>query len=169
MQKERTLPKNIRAVYPGSFDPVTNGHVDLIQRSATIFDHVIVAILQNAEKNPLFTVQERTLMLAEATGNLKNVSVTFFDGLLVDFVERMEASVIIRGIRAVSDYEYELQMALMNRRLSSKVETVFMLPAESYSFLSSKLVKEIAELGGSVSAFVPAGVDKRLCSKIGTK
>ena len=163
------MPKNIRAVYPGSFDPVTNGHIDLIQRSATIFDEVIVAILQNAEKNPLFTVEERTSMLAEATSSLKNVSVTSFDGLLVDFVERMEASVIIRGIRAVSDYEYELQMALMNRRLSNKVETVFMLPAEAYSFLSSKLVKEIAELGGAINGFVPAGVAKRLNSKFGTK
>jgi pantetheine-phosphate adenylyltransferase len=148
---------------------VTNGHIDLIQRSATIFDHVIVAILQNAGKNPLFTVEERTSMLKEAIANLNNVSVAAFDGLLVDFVERMEASVIIRGIRAVSDYEYELQMALMNRRLSNKVETVFMLPAEAYSFLSSKLVKEIAELGGSIGGFVPAGVEKRLCSKIGTK
>lgn len=163
------MPKNIRAVYPGSFDPVTNGHIDLIQRSATIFDEVIVAILQNAEKNPLFTVEERTLMLEEATSSLKNVSVTFFDGLLVDFVERMEACVIIRGIRAVSDYEYELQMALMNRRLSNKVETVFMLPAEAYSFLSSKLVKEVAELGGSISGFVPPGVEKRLCGKFGTR
>jgi len=148
---------------------VTNGHIDLIQRSATLFDTVIVAILQNTEKSPLFSVEERTAMLEEATRDLKNVSVTSFHGLLVDYVEQMGASVIIRGIRAVSDYEYELQMALMNRRLSSKVETVFMLPAEAYSFLSSKLVKEIAELGGSVSAFVPAGVDKRLCSKIGTK
>ena len=160
---------NIRAVYPGSFDPVTNGHLDLIQRSASIFDKVVVAILQNAEKNPFFTIEERALMLEEVTSSLKNVSVTSFDGLLVDFVERMEASVIIRGIRAVSDYEYELQMALMNRRLSNKVETVFMLPAESYSFLSSKLVKEIAELGGSISEFVPAGVEKRLKSKFGTK
>jgi len=160
-----------QAVYPGSFDPVTNGHIDLIQRSAALFGKVVVAILRNTEKIPLFTIEERAVMLEEAIQNLglKNVLVTSFAGLLVDFVERIGASVIIRGIRAISDYEYELQMALMNRRLSSKVETVFMLPAEAYSFLSSKLVKEIAELGGSISAFVPAGVDKRLCSKIGTK
>jgi pantetheine-phosphate adenylyltransferase len=156
-----------RAVYPGSFDPVTNGHIDLIQRSATLFDKVIVAILSNAEKTPLFTVEERAAMLEEATRHIPNVSVTSFDGLLVDYVERMEASVIIRGIRAVSDYEYELQMALMNRRLSSKVETVFMLPGEAYSFLSSKLVKEIAELGGAIRGFVPAEVEKRLRSKFG--
>jgi pantetheine-phosphate adenylyltransferase len=148
---------------------VTNGHVDLIQRSASIFDEIIVAILQNAEKNPFFSVEERTSMLEEATSNLKNVSVASFDGLLVDFVERMGASVIIRGIRAVSDYEYELQMALMNRRLSNKVETVFMLPAEAYSFLSSKLVKEVAELGGAIGGFVPHGVEKRLIRKFGTK
>jgi pantetheine-phosphate adenylyltransferase len=158
-----------RAVYPGSFDPVTNGHIDLIQRSATLFDEVIVAILSNAEKTPLFTVEERIVMLKEAIRDLKNVSVASFDGLLVDYVERMEASVIIRGIRAVSDYEYELQMALMNRRLSSKVETVFMLPAESYSFLSSKLVKEIAQLGGAIRGFVPADVERRLCIKFRTR
>ena len=131
-----------RAVYPGSFDPVTNGHIDLIQRSATLFDEVIVAILRNTDKTPLFTVEERIEMLNLAVKDLKNVTVTSFAGLLVDYVTEIKASVIIRGIRAVSDYEYELQMALMNRRLSSRIETVFMLPAEAYSFLSSKLVKE---------------------------
>ena len=156
----------IRAVYPGTFDPVTNGHIDLIQRSAALFDEVIVGILKNTEKIPLFTVEERISMLEEAIKNLKNVSVTSFAGLLVDFAEKVEASVIIRGIRAISDYEYELQMALLNRRLSNKIETVFMLPAESYSFLSSKLVKEIAELGGSINGLVPAEVEKRLCSKL---
>ena len=154
-----------RAVYPGSFDPVTNGHIDLIQRSAALFDRVIVAILRNTEKIPLFTVEERTEMLEEAVRDLKNVSVTSFAGLLVDFALQIQASVIVRGIRAISDYEYELQMALMNRRLSNKVETVFMLPAESYSFLSSKLVKEIAQLGGSIRGFVPADVEKRLRDK----
>ncbi|MGD0101298.1 MAG: pantetheine-phosphate adenylyltransferase [Acidobacteriota bacterium] len=154
-----------RAVYPGSFDPVTNGHIDLIQRSAALFDQVIVAILRNTEKTPLFTVEERTEMLEEAVRDLKNVSVTSFAGLLVDFALQIQASVIVRGIRAISDYEYELQMALMNRRLSNKVETVFMLPAESYSFLSSKLVKEIAQLGGSIRGFVPADVEKRLRDK----
>jgi len=158
-----------RAVYPGSFDPVTNGHIDLIQRSAALFDKLIVAVLSNRGKTPLFSAEERAEMLEEVVRDLKNVSVTSFDGLLVDFAEKIGASVIVRGIRAVSDYEYELQMALMNRRLSSKVETVFMLPAESYSFLSSKLVKEIAQLGGSIRGFVPADVEKRLCSKLRIK
>lgn len=158
-----------RAVYPGSFDPVTNGHIDLIQRSAALFDKVVVAILRNTEKIPLFTVEEREAMLEEAIRDLKNVSVTSFAGLLVDFVEQLGASVIIRGIRAVSDYEYELQMALMNRRLSNKVETVFMLPAESYSFLSSKLVKEISQLGGCIHGLVPADVEKRLSGKFQSK
>jgi pantetheine-phosphate adenylyltransferase len=154
-----------RAVYPGSFDPVTNGHIDLIQRSSALFDKVIVAILRNTEKAPLFSINERTVMLEEAVRDFKNVSVVSFAGLLVDFVEQSEASVIVRGIRAISDYEYELQMALMNRRLSSKVETVFMLPAESYSYLSSKLVKEIAMHGGTIHGLVPAGVEKRLYNK----
>jgi pantetheine-phosphate adenylyltransferase len=154
-----------RAVYPGSFDPVTNGHIDLIQRSSTLFDKVVVAILRNTDKTPLFTVEERTEMLQEVIRDYKNVSVVSFEGLLVDFAERIGASVIIRGIRAISDYEYELQMALMNRRLSNKVETVFMLPAESYSFLSSKLVKEIAQHGRSIRGFVPDHVEMRLSRK----
>ena len=151
-----------RAVYPGSFDPVTNGHIDLIRRSSTLFDEVVVAILRNAEKTPLFTSEERTDMLEQSVRDLKNVTVASFDGLLVDFVLKIEASVIIRGIRAISDYEYELQMALMNRRLSSSIETVFMLPSEAYSYLSSKLVKEIAQLGGSIHGLVPDDVEKRL-------
>lgn len=155
----------LRAVYPGSFDPVTNGHVDLIQRSATIFDQVIVGILRNAEKAPLFSVEERVEMMEEAVKRFKNVTVTAFGGLLVDFVEETGASVIVRGIRAVSDYEYELQMALMNRRLSTKVETVFMMPAETYSYLSSRLVKEIAQLGGSIHGLVPSVVERRLKKK----
>ncbi len=154
-----------KAIYPGSFDPVTNGHVDLIQRSSALFDEVVVAILKNMEKSPLFTIEERTAMLEEATQDLKNISIVSFAGLLVDFAEQVGASVIVRGIRAVSDYEYELQMALMNRRLSSKIETVFMIPGESYSFLSSKLVKEVARLGGSIQEFVPADVEKRLYDK----
>jgi len=158
----------IRAVYPGSFDPVTNGHLDLIQRSAALFDHVVVALLRNTEKIPLFTIEERTVMLEEAVKELKNVSITSFAGLLVDFVGQIGASVIVRGIRAISDYEYELQMALMNRRLSNKVETVFMLPAESYSYLSSRLVKEIAQHGGSIHGLVPGNVEKRLCEKLRT-
>jgi pantetheine-phosphate adenylyltransferase len=160
---------SIRAVYPGSFDPVTNGHLDLIQRSATLFDEVVIGILKNTEKTPLFSIEERTVMLEEAVRGIKNVSITCFAGLLVDFAEKINASVIVRGIRAISDYEYELQMALMNRRLSNKVETVFMLPAESYSFLSSRLVKEIAQYGGSIHGLVPGGVEKQLYGKFGTK
>lgn len=156
---------NTRAVYPGSFDPVTNGHLDLIQRSAALFDEVVVAILRNTDKTPLFTVEERKEMLELAVKDIKNVKVTSFAGLLVDYAVAIDATVIIRGIRAISDYEYELQMALMNRRLSSRIETVFMLPAEAYSFLSSKLVKEIAQLGGSIRDLVPAEVELRLGKK----
>jgi pantetheine-phosphate adenylyltransferase len=152
----------IRAVYPGTFDPVTNGHIDLIQRSAALFDRVIVAVLMNTEKSPLFTVAERVEMLEEVVEGLKNVSVTTFQGLLVDFADQSKATVIVRGIRAVSDYEYELQMALMNRRLSPHVETVFLMPAETYSYLSSRLVKEISQLGGSVRGLVPSAVEERL-------
>lgn len=160
---------NTKAVYPGSFDPVTNGHIDLIQRSAAVFDRVIIAILRNADKTPLFSVEERVEMMEEATRHLDNVTVTSFAGLLVDFADQIGANVIVRGIRYISDYEYELQMALMNRRLSDKVETVFMMPAEAYSFLSSKLVKEIAQFGGSVEGFVPPVVEKRLFSKFQMK
>jgi len=155
----------IRAVYPGTFDPVTNGHIDLIQRSAALFDEVIIAILKNTDKIPLFSLDERVDMLEVVVRDIPNVSVTTFDGLLVDFAERVEASVIVRGIRAISDYEYELQMALMNRRLSGKVETVFMMPAEAYSYLSSRLVKEISLLGGSVHGLVPEIVETRLQGK----
>ncbi len=154
-----------RAVYPGTFDPVTNGHIDLIQRGAALFDEVVVAILKNTDKVPLFSIDERIEMLEAAIKHIHNASVTTFDGLLVDFADRIGASVIVRGIRAVSDYEYELQMALMNRRLSSKVETVFMMPAETYSYLSSRLVREISILGGSVHGLVPELVEKRLQSK----
>lgn len=155
----------IQAVYPGTFDPVTNGHIDLIRRSAALFDAVIVAILDNADKVPLFTVEERIDMLEEAVAGIANVSVTKFEGLLVDFAEQAGAAVIVRGIRAVSDYEYELQMAMMNRRLSSRVETVFMMPAESYSYLSSRLVKEVSLRGGSVRGLVPPVVEKSLKRK----
>ena len=153
------------AVYPGSFDPVTNGHIDLIQRSAALFDKVVVAILRNSGKTPLFSVDERREMLGSAVCEIGNVVVIDFSGLLVDFAEHIGASVIIRGIRAISDYEYELQMALMNRRLSNRVETVFMLPAETYSFLSSRLVKEIASYGGAISGLVPENVERRLRGK----
>ncbi len=154
----------VRAVYPGTFDPVTNGHLDLIQRSATLFDEVIVAVLRNTDKLPLFTAEERVDMLRQVVRKQKNVWVTTFGGLLVDFAARNKASVIIRGIRAVSDYEYEVQMTLMNRRLSPRVETVFLIPAEAYSYLSSRLVKEISQLGGSVRGLVPPIVERRLRS-----
>ena len=150
------------AVYPGTFDPVTNGHIDLIQRSAALFDKVVVAILRNSSKTPLFSVDERKEMLELAVREIGNVTVADFSGLLVDYAEQLGASVIIRGIRAISDYEYELQMALINRRLSSRVETVFMLPAETYSFVSSRLIKEIASHGGAISGLVPEEVERRL-------
>jgi len=154
-----------RAVYPGTFDPVTNGHIDLIERGAALFDHLQVAILSNTDKIPLFSLEERIEMLEVAVRRYRNVSVATFEGLLVDYAEKIGASVIVRGIRAVSDYEYELQMAMMNRRLSSRVETVFMMPAEAYSYLSSRLVKEISQLGGSVRGLVPPAVEKRLKSR----
>jgi len=150
------------AVYPGSFDPLTNGHVDIISRGARIFDRIIVAILINAEKAPLFSMEERLKIAQEVFKDFPNVEIDTFDGLLVDYVERRRAHVIVRGLRAVSDFEFEFQMALMNRRLNGKIETVFMMPAENYSYLSSRLVKEIAELGGSVTGLVPEIVERRL-------
>lgn len=159
----------MRAVYPGTFDPVTNGHMDLIERSAALFDEVVVAILSNTDKTPMFTVEERVEMLKRVVKNLPHVSVTTFGGLLVDYAEQINASVIVRGIRAISDYEYELQMTMMNRRLSSKVETVFLMPAEAYSYLSSRLVKEISALGGSVHGLVPPLVERQLKIKHGHK
>src|SRR5271167_1182555 len=154
------------AIYPGSFDPVTNGHLDLIERGEKMFDLLIVAVLRNAEKQPLFTVPERVEMLREVTKHWSSVEVDVFDGLLVDFARKRGAGVILRGIRAVSDYEYELQMAMMNRKLESQIETVFMLPAEAYSFVSSRLVKELARLGGPIKGFVPALVEQRLRAKV---
>lgn len=156
----------IVAVYPGSFDPVTNGHLDLIARGAKIFDHLIVAVLQNREKAPLFSAGERVEMLREVTGQWASVEVDLFDGLLVEYVRRRQAHVILRGIRAVSDYEYELQMALMNRRLEPQVETVFMMPDARYSYLSSHLVREIAQFGGRIEGLVPPAVEERLRAKV---
>lgn len=157
--------KPILAIYPGSFDPVTNGHLDLIERGSKIFDRLVVAVLRNVEKQPLFSTAERCEMLREVTGVFPNVEIDLFDGLLVDYVKRRNAQVILRGIRAISDYEYELQMAMMNRKLAPQIETVFMLPAEAYSYLSARLVREIAQLGGPVNGLVPAVVEKRLRAK----
>jgi len=154
------------AIYPGSFDPVTNGHLDLIERGEKMFDRVIVAVLSNAEKQPLFSVPERVEMLREVTQKWSCVEVDVFHGLLVDYARKRGAGVILRGIRAISDYEYELQMALMNRKLEPRLETVFMLPSEAYSYLSSKLVREIAQLGGPLKDLVPAAVEQRLRAKV---
>jgi pantetheine-phosphate adenylyltransferase len=154
------------AIYPGSFDPVTNGHLDLIERGEKMFDRLIVAALKNVEKEPLFSLDERVDMLREVTKLWASVEVDVFQGLLVDYARKRGAGVILRGIRAVSDYEYELQMALMNRKLEPRLETVFMLPGESYSYLSAKLVREIAHLGGPLTGLVPPIVEQRLRRKI---
>lgn len=152
----------VRAIYPGTFDPLTNGHLDLIARGSKIFDHLVVAILNNSEKQPLFSVQERVDMIQETTRDFDNVSVSTFDGLLVDFARLQHAQALLRGIRAISDYEYELQMALMNRRLAPELETVFMMPAEQYSYVSSRLIRGVFRLGGSVEGLVPPTVIERL-------
>ena len=157
---------SILAVFPGSFDPLTNGHVDIISRGARLFDRLVVAILVNAEKSPLFTTAERVEMTRTVFASMPNVEVDTFDGLLVDYVERRKAQVIVRGLRAVSDFEYEFQMALMNRRLSESVETVFMMPAEQYSYISSRLIKEVFTLGGRVHGLVPDMVEQRLRQKV---
>ena len=153
------------AIYPGSFDPLTNGHVDIIQRGSRLFDRIVVAILLNVEKSPLFTVAERVDIAREVFQGNPNVEVDTFEGLLVDYARRKRAGVIVRGLRAISDFEYEMQMALMNRNLNPEVETVFMMPAEPYTYVSSRLVKEVAALGGSVSNLVPRLVEDRLRQK----
>jgi pantetheine-phosphate adenylyltransferase len=158
--------KRIKAIYPGSFDPPTNGHFDLIERGSKIFDELVVAILRNPEKDPLFSVADRRKMLESMTSAFDNVSVDTFDGLTVDYALRVEAQAILRGIRAISDYEYELQMALMNRKLQPGLETVFMMPAAKYSYLSSRLVREVAQLGGPIDCLVPDVVRQRLREKI---
>ena len=146
------------AVYPGSFDPMTNGHLDIIRRAARLFDRVLVSVLQNEGKSPMFSVQERMELIAECTRDIQGVEVHSFSGLLVDFMRRVEANVVVRGIRAVSDYEYELQMALMNRELYEGAETIFMIPAVEYTFVSSRLVKEVFRLGGDIGHLVPSPV-----------
>jgi pantetheine-phosphate adenylyltransferase len=156
------------AVFPGSFDPVTNGHLDIVDRGLAVFDRVRMAILLNPEKQPLFSVEERVAIIREAYRGNPRVEVDTFSGLLVDYAQAAGASVIIRGIRAISDFEYEFQMALMNRRLNPRIETVFMMPAESYSYLSSRLVKEVFQLGGQVTGLVPPVVERRLSGKYGT-
>jgi pantetheine-phosphate adenylyltransferase len=158
--------KKVIAIYPGSFDPPTNGHLDLIERGSNIFDELVVAILRNSEKSPLFSLGERRAMLESMTGEFSNVRVDTFDGLTVDYALRVKAKAVLRGIRAISDYEYELQMALMNRKLHPELETVFMMPAEQYSYLSSRLVREVAQLGGSIKGLVPEMVEQRLKEKL---
>jgi pantetheine-phosphate adenylyltransferase len=154
------------AIYPGSFDPVTNGHLDLIERGQKMFDRLIVAVLKNTEKEPMFSVPERVEMLREVTGHWESVEIDVFEGLLVDYARKRGAAVILRGIRAVSDYEYELQMALMNRKLEPRLETVFMMPGETYSYLSAKVVREIAHFGGPLAGLVPPTVEQRLRAKV---
>jgi pantetheine-phosphate adenylyltransferase len=154
------------AIYPGSFDPITNGHLDLIDRASKLVERLIVAILGNSSKQSLFTVTERTEMLCEATAGFSNVEIDSFDGLLVDYAARRNANVIVRGIRAISDYEYELQMTLMNRRLRPQIDTIFLMAGEAYSFISSKMVKEVISLNGSVSGLVPKPVEARLREKL---
>jgi pantetheine-phosphate adenylyltransferase len=156
---------SILAVYPGSFDPLTNGHVDIITRGARLFDRIVVALLVNPDKAPLFTVPERVEIARTVFASLPNVEVDTFNGLLVDYAEQRGAQVIVRGLRAVSDFEYEFQMALMNRRLSARIETVFMMPAEQYTYTSSRLIKEVFSLGGRVHGLVPDLVETRLRAK----
>jgi pantetheine-phosphate adenylyltransferase len=158
-------PRVRTVIYPGSFDPVTNGHLDLIYRAARLFDRVIVAVACNESKEPMFSMEERGKMLMDSIPGLDNVETDTFTGLLVDYVEQRKGDAIIRGLRAVSDFEFEFQLALMNRKLNGRVETIFMMPKETYVFLSSKMVKEIARLGGDISCFVPANVRQALLER----
>lgn len=159
----------MKAIYPGSFDPVTSGHLDILERARSVFDEVVVAVAVNMEKEPLFSVEERVALLREACGHLDNVQVDCFEGLTVDYAEQQGAKVLIRSLRAVSDFESELQMALMNKRLNDNVETLFMMTSAEYSFLSSSLIKELAELGASISGLVPKCVEERLHGKLRAK
>jgi pantetheine-phosphate adenylyltransferase len=159
------IPLMRRAIYPGSFDPVTNGHLDIIERARKLFDEVIVAVAHNDEKQPLLPLKERLDLLRETAGKIDNVRIAQFKGLLVEFARAEEAGAVIRGLRAVSDFEFEFQMALMNRKLDAGVETIFLMPKEEYTYLSSRIVKEIARLGGDVSGFVPPAVASTLSKK----
>jgi pantetheine-phosphate adenylyltransferase len=153
------------AIYPGTFDPFTNGHLDIVQRAAALFDEVIITIARNSSKKPLFSAEERIDMIKEATSSLDNVSVDSFDGLLVNYAKQKNANVIIRGLRMISDFEYEFQMALMNRKLADEIATVFLMPDEKYTYLSSSIVREIAQLGGDYKPFVPPNIGERLREK----
>jgi pantetheine-phosphate adenylyltransferase len=153
------------AIYPGSFDPLTNGHLDVVQRAAKLFDRVVIAVAKNEGKHPSFTLEERHALVKEAVKHLPNVETDSFDGLLVEYVVSKQAQAIVRGLRAVSDFEFEFQLALMNRKLNENIETIFMMPKDTYTFLSSRIVKEIARLGGDVSQFVPANVQVMLAKK----
>ena len=153
------------AIYPGSFDPITNGHLDVIHRATKLFDRIIVAVAKNDTKSPLFTLEQRVRMVARAVRHLPNVEADSFDGLLVAYVEKRSAQAVVRGLRAVSDFEFEFQLALMNRKLNENVETIFMMPKDTYTFLSSRMIKEIAQLGGDISAFVPPRVQAALRDK----
>lgn len=154
------------AIYPGSFDPLTNGHLDVLERATKLFDRVIVAVALSESKNPLFTLDERLALMKPAVVRMKNVKADVFDGLLVEYAAKQKAQAIVRGLRAVSDFEFEFQMALMNRKLDEKIETIFMMPRGSYTFLSSRIVKEIARLGGDISQFVPPHVATALTKKL---
>ena len=162
-----TLPRMRTVIYPGSFDPITNGHLDVIQRAATLFDKVVVAVAKNENKRPIFTIDERLKLVSEAVKDMPQAEADSFDGLLVDFIEKRQGVAIVRGLRAVSDFEFEFQLALMNRKLNPRFETIFMMPRETYTFLSSSIIKEIARLGGDVSPFVPTHVQSALKSKLG--
>ncbi len=161
----RESPRMRKAIYPGSFDPVTNGHLDVIERARKLFDEVIVAVAHNDEKHSLFSLKERLDLLGETAGKIDNVRIAQFKGLLVDFARAQKAGAVIRGLRAVSDFEFEFQMALMNRKLDAAVETIFLMPKEEYTYLSSRIVKEIGHLGGDISSFVPTCVAKALNGK----
>ena len=158
-----------KIIYPGTFDPITLGHLDLIKRAVDIFDTLIVAVAANPHKNPLFSLSERINMVKEATKEIENIEIDSFEGLLIDYARKKKCNIVLRGIRAISDFEYEFQMVLSNRKLAHDIETIFMMPSENYSYLSSKIIKEMASLGANLSGFVPAMVEKKLKEKLTAK